>query len=148
MILKKKHHVSTMLLVAALAFAGGAIAQDRRNDDRSGRDQKADDRSRHDEKADYHFRQEDRGQFSSHYKSNIRQMQQHPDKRHHVRAGEQLPNDYRSRLKSVPTSYYRNVPPPPRGYQLGYYDGYVVAYNPTTRIVADVLDLVDAATRR
>jgi hypothetical protein len=40
------------------------------------------------------------------------------------------------------------VPPPPPGYQYGYYDGYVVAYDPTTRIIADVLDLVTAATVR
>lgn len=26
----------------------------------------------------------------------------------------------------------------------GYYDGYMVAYNPTTRIIADVMDLVSA----
>jgi hypothetical protein len=30
----------------------------------------------------------------------------------------------------------------------GYYGGYVVAYDPTTRIVADVLDLVVKATVR
>ena len=41
--------------------------------------------------------------------------------------------------------YYRDMPPPPPGYRFGYYDGYVVAYNPTTQIVADVLDLVGAA---
>jgi len=40
------------------------------------------------------------------------------------------------------------MPPLPRGYRLGYYDGYVVAYDPTTQIVADVLDLVNAAVNR
>jgi hypothetical protein len=34
------------------------------------------------------------------------------------------------------------------GYQYGYYGGYVVAYNPATRIVADVLDLVVAVNVR
>ena len=52
------------------------------------------------------------------------------------------------RIKSVPSSYYRTLPPPPPGYRMGYYDGYVVAYNPTTQIIADVLDLVDAAVNR
>jgi hypothetical protein len=47
----------------------------------------------------------------------------------------------------VPQAYWQNVPPPP-GYQYGYYDGYVVAYNPTTRIIADVMDLVTAAATR
>ena len=138
-----------LLGVSLVLFAGGAVAQNRGGDDRdrqnSDRNAQQNNRDRQNEHSDYHFRPEDRGRFSSHYKSNIRQMQQNPDKRHHIRPGEQLPNDYRSRLKSVPASYYRSVPPPPRGYQFGYYDGYVVAYNPTTRVVADVLDLVDAA---
>ena len=145
--LKGKHLVTTMLVGSALVlFTGGAVAQNRGSDDRGRRE--ADNRGQHEDKADYRFRSEDKDKFRSHYQSNIRQMQKNPDKRHHIRAGEQLPNDYRSRLKWVPASYYRNVPPPPRGYQFGYYDGYVVAYNPTTRIVADVLDLVDAAVRR
>ena len=137
-----------MIIGASLAiFSSGAAAQNR-GDDRGRHDDRADDRGRHDGKSDYRFRSEDRDRFRNRYQSNLRQWQQHPDRRHHVRAGEQLPSDYRSRLKSVPSSYYRDVPPPPRGYQFGYYDGYVVAYNPTTRIIADVLDLVDAATRR
>ena len=63
--LNRRHHVTTMLLGAALTFAGGAIAQDRRNDDRDRRDQKADDHSRHEEKSDYHFRQAIFGRCSS-----------------------------------------------------------------------------------
>ena len=155
--LNKKHYVSTFVLGTALAvFASAGAAQSRGGDDRrpggDDRGQRADDRGRggddhdrRDEKSNYHFRSEDRDRFSSHYRGNIRQMEKHPDRRHHIRAGERLPSDYRSRLKSVPTSYYRNMPPPPPGYRFGYYDGYVVAYNPTTQIVADVLDLVGAA---
>jgi hypothetical protein len=45
----------------------------------------------------------------------------------------------------VPVTYYRGVPPPPPGYQYGYYEGYVVAYDPTTRVIGDVMDLVGAA---
>ena len=97
-------------------------------------------------RAEYHFRAEDRDHFSPHYEKDIKQWRQHPDRRHHFSAGERLPTGVR--LKSVPTSYYRTLPPPPPGYRLGYYDGYVVAYNPTTQIVADVLDLVNAAVNR
>lgn len=39
----------------------------------------------------------------------------------------------------------RELPPPPPGYQVGYLDGYAVAYNPTTQIIADVLDLATVA---
>jgi Ni/Co efflux regulator RcnB len=136
---KKMNRIGTILLGATLtAFT---VAAQNHGDDRDR------DRDHHQQgRQDYHFRPEDKGQFGSHYKSNIREVQKHPDKRHGIHAGEQLPADYRSRLKAVPRSYYRNVPPPPPGYQFGYYDGYVVAYNPTTRIVADALDLIDAAT--
>ena len=52
-------------------------------------------------------------------------------------------------VRVVPRSVWVNVvAPPPPGYQYGYCGGYVVAYNPTTRIVADVLDLVDASRGR
>ena len=52
-------------------------------------------------------------------------------------------------VQPVPRTYWVGVaPPPPQGYQYGYYEGYVVAYDPTTRVVADVLDLVAAATGR
>ncbi len=154
-----KRRVMTVFAGAALTLlAGTAIAQNRgddhnRNDnngrdqgrnDNNGRDQGRNDRDRQDGH-DYHFRGDERNQFSSHYRSNIHQLEKHPDRRHQIRAGERLPSDYRRRLRPVPPSYYRGVPPPPPGYQFGYYDGYIVAYNPTTQIVADVLDLVNAA---
>jgi hypothetical protein len=49
------------------------------------------------------------------------------------------------RIQPVPVTYYRGAPPPPPGYRYGYYEGYVVAYDPTTRVIGDVLDLVGAA---
>ncbi len=132
-------------------FAGTASAQERPRGDRGGREdqnRRADDRNHHNNegRTDYHFRAEDRDHFSPHYQKDIQQWRQHPDRRHHIRAGERIPSG--ARLKSVPSSYYRRLPPPPPGYRFGYYDGYVVAYNPTTQIVADVLDLVNAAVNR
>lgn len=146
----KKTYLGTAVLGAALALFPVAGSAQNRGDDRG---KHADDRDhgrddRRDNHSEYHFRPEDRSRFSSHYKSNLRQFEKHPDRRHAIRAGERLPSDYRKRLKAVPLSYYRDMPPPPPGYRLGYYDGYVVAYNPTTQIVADVLDLVNAAVNR
>jgi Ni/Co efflux regulator RcnB len=162
-----KNYVSGIVLGAALvAFSGVAAAQDqprqdqrkddrgrpedqrRGGDDRNARGDDHNGRADHREgNAEYHFREEDRGRFSPHYEKDIRQWRDHPDRRHsNFRAGERLPAGVR--LKSVPTSYYRELPPPPPGYRLGYYDGYVVAYNPTTQIIADVLDLVSSAARR
>lgn len=140
-----------IVLGATLAvFAGATVAQDRPRDDRGrpeDQKQRGDDRDHHNEgRAAYHFRAEDRDHFSPHYEKDIRKWRQHSDRRNHFRAGERLPSGVR--LKSVPASYYRTLPPPPPGYRLGYYEGYVVAYNPTTQIVADVLDLVGAAVNR
>ena len=93
---------------------------------------------------DYHFHNEDRGRFYAQYRSDADQW------RHRRRpvfvTGRVVPREYV--IQPVPQSYWVSEPPPPPGYQYGYYGGYVVAYNPTTRIVADVLDLVAAATSR
>ena len=142
-----KYAQGIVLSAALAAFAGPTVAQDRGREDRRRADDQKSDRDHRDQgRAEYHFRTEDRDHFRPHYERDIRQWRQHPDRRHHFRAGERLPKGVR--LKSVPTSYYRTLPPPPPGYRFGYYDGYVVAYNPTTQIVADILDLVDAAVNR
>src|SRR6266403_5879278 len=93
---------------------------------------------------DYHFHNEDRGRFYAQYRSDADQW------RHRRRpvfvTGRVVPREYV--IQAVPQSYWVSEPPPPPGYQYGYYGGYVVAYNPTTRIIADVMDLVSAATSR
>ncbi len=88
----------------------------------------------------FQFHDQDRNQFQGHYKKDVRKFQSHPGNRPHFERGQRAPDNYR--FKPVPASYYRHATPPPPGYQYGYYDGYVVAYDPTTRIIADVLDLV------
>jgi hypothetical protein len=93
---------------------------------------------------DYHFRGDDRGRFYTHYRSDADQWRYR--RRPVFVTGRVVPREYV--IQAVPQSYWVSEPPPPPGYQYGYYGGYVVAYNPTTRIVADVLDLVAAATAR
>lgn len=153
----KPTYLHGIVLGAALAlFTCAAPAQERPRDDRGQSDdrgRRADDHGRNNGAhnqgaAEYHFRAEDRDHFTPHYQKDLRQWREHPDRRHELRAGERLPSDYRAHLKPVPSSYYRELPPPPPGYRFGYYNGYVVAYNPTTQIIADVLDLVSNATRR
>jgi hypothetical protein len=46
-------------------------------------------------------------------------------------------------LTPVPVTIYGQVPPPPPGYAMGYYDGYVVVYDPATYFIADVVDLLE-----
>ena len=93
---------------------------------------------------DYHFHSEDRGRFYGYYRSDADHWRGR--RRPVFVTGRVVPREYV--IQAVPQTYWVGEPPPPPGYQYGYYGGYVVAYNPTTRIVADVLDLVAAATSR
>lgn len=144
------------VLMVGVAMAQGNSGHDkddhgRGNDNRQGdhdngnrgNEQQRGNSDHHDN--DYRFRDQDRQNFQSHYGRDVRRWQQRPQGRPQFSRGQRVPDNYQ--FQAVPSSYYRNVPPPPPGYRYGYRDGYVVAYNPTTRIIADVLDLVTAATR-
>ncbi len=95
---------------------------------------------------DFRFRSQDRAHFQSRYRTDIGRWRNHPEGRPYFAPGQRIPNNYW--VQPVPQSYYADTPPPPPGYQYGYSNGYIVAYNPTTRIIADVMDLVGAATGR
>jgi hypothetical protein len=93
---------------------------------------------------DWRFRQEDREHFYSHYRQDVQRWR--GKHRPHFVRGEMIPRGYA--VRPVPQAYWQNVPPPPPGYQYGYYEGNVVSYDPTTRIIADVIDLVSVAATR
>lgn len=133
-------------LVAAVGVAAAQGPQGR-NDDRGQNrgdphGMQNQDRRPGDQGNDFHFRDQDRQAFQSHYGKDVDKWRKHQDRRPQFSRGQRIPDNYR--LQVVPQSYYRTAPPPPPGYRYGYYNGYVVAYNPTTRIIADVLDLVGA----
>jgi hypothetical protein len=93
---------------------------------------------------DWRFRQDDRSHFYSHYRRDADHWKGR--KRPIYVRGQAIPRGYS--IQPVPQAYWQGAPPPPPGYQYGYSDGYVVAYDPTTRVIADVLDLVSAAASR
>ncbi|MCU1321022.1 MAG: hypothetical protein JWM43_671 [Acidobacteriaceae bacterium] len=133
------------LFVAAVgvAVAQGPPGQNRgpgQQNDRHDNGNRGNNQGRGNNGNDFRFRDQDRGNFQSHYSRDVRRWQQRPQGRPQFARGQRIPNNYR--FQAVPRGYYANMPPPPMGYQYGYYDGYVVAYSPTTRIIADVLDLV------
>ncbi|MBB5345893.1 hypothetical protein [Tunturibacter empetritectus] len=45
-------------------------------------------------------------------------------------------------ITPLPPNVYGYLPPPPPGYNMGYYDGYVVVYDPVTYFIANVIDLL------
>jgi hypothetical protein len=89
-----------------------------------------------------YFREEDRSRFYSHYRSDADRW--NGRKRPPFVVGQPIPRGYT--VQPMPRSYWEGVPPPPPGYQYGYYGGYAVIYDPTTRVIADVMDLIGAAT--
>lgn len=91
------------------------------------------------------FRDQDRDRFYAHYRRDADRWRGH--RRPVFVPGEVIERTYY--VQPVPRTYWVGVaPPPPPGYQYGYYEGYVVAYDPTTRVIADVLDLVSAVSGR
>jgi hypothetical protein len=56
--------------------------------------------------------------------------------------GGYYPYEYIDYLQPVPPDVYGYVPPPPPGYQMGYYDDYVMVYDPVTYFVLSVIDLL------
>jgi Ni/Co efflux regulator RcnB len=114
---------------------GTACAGQARNDHRT---------PQTDQGSNFHFRDQDKQQLQSHYKSDVNRYHAHPEGRPQFSRGQRAPDNVR--FQPVPSSYRRGMPAPPSGYQYGYSNGYVVAYNPTTRIIGDAIDLVDAAT--
>jgi hypothetical protein len=91
------------------------------------------------------FRDQDRVNFYSHYRRDADRWRGH--RRPVFVPGQVIERTYF--VQPVPRTYWVGVAPsPPPGYQYGYYEGYVVAYDPTTRVIADVMDIVSATTGR
>jgi hypothetical protein len=54
-----------------------------------------------------------------------------------------IPFGDRGYFRPVPPGLYGYLPPPPPGYMMGYFDGYVVVYDPVSYSVLNVMDLLD-----
>ena len=92
-----------------------------------------------------YFRDEDRERFYGYYRGDADHWRGR--KRPVFEVGAYIPSGYI--VRPMPQTYWVDVaPPPPPGYRYGYCGGYVVAYNPATRVVADVLDLIAVARSR
>jgi Ni/Co efflux regulator RcnB len=91
---------------------------------------------------DYRFRDQDRAYFRDYYADADRYRNLRDRQRYYE--GARLEGDWRQHFRPIPVVVVRQLPPPPPGYVFGYSDGYAVAYNPTTRVIADVIDLAGA----
>lgn len=142
--IKLVRKISGAALIPVLALAlGSSAAYGQYRDDHRDYSHDRDHDHDQDRGRNFHFDDRYRTRFSEHYHGDADHWRDRHDRVRFSR-GERIPMGYR--IQRVPQAYYANVPPPPPGYQYGYYEGYVVAYDPTTRVIGDVLDLVGAAT--
>jgi len=91
-------------------------------------------------RAEYRFRDSDRLHLQRHYGSSLRTVR--VDRRPVFMPGRVIPPMYRPQVVVLPAHVHRHLPPPPRGYQVGYYQGYSVVYDPVTFTILSVLDLL------
>lgn len=137
-----------LLSLSSALIAQGPQGRDRDNNPGHGGTPpgqvKKDDRGLPPGQAKRYFRDEDRGRFYTQYRQDADRWRGR--KRPVFVVGQPMARAYV--VRPVPRSLWVNMTPPPPGFQYGYYGGYVVAYNPTTRIISDVLDIVGTAAAR
>jgi Ni/Co efflux regulator RcnB len=89
----------------------------------------------------YHFRQQDTQKLRQHYNQTNYRHQVDASHRAHLVRGGHLPSDWHAHIHPLPPQYVRELPPPPAGYLMGYYDGYAVVYNPNTGLILEVVNV-------
>lgn len=88
----------------------------------------------------YSFRSNDRARLHSYYMNRMRAINR--ANRPVFRVGGYFPYVDIGYISPLPADLYGSLPPPPPGYEMGYYDGYVVVYDPVTYFIASVIDLL------
>lgn len=88
----------------------------------------------------YEFRDQDRSRLQRYYQRNLT----HVDRGHRPRfvPGAYIAAPYRGYITPAPRRVVGYLPPPPRGYAVGYYQGYTVVYDPATFLILNVVDLL------
>lgn len=89
----------------------------------------------------YNFRPNDRSYLRRYYLRNLGYINRLNRPRFII--GGFFPYAYIGYITPLPPQLYGYLPPPPPGYAMGYYDGYVVVYDPVTYFIANVVDLID-----
>lgn len=59
-----------------------------------------------------------------------------------------LPRGWEKRFRPFPPVLVQRLPPPPAYCDRGYIDGYAVVYDRRTRVILDVIDLINVAAGR
>jgi len=88
----------------------------------------------------YNFRPNDRSYLHRYYFSRLAAINRANRPRFVI--GGFFPYGYIPYLSPLPPDVYSYLPPPPPGYSMGYYDGYVVVYDPVTYFIVNIIDLL------
>lgn len=88
----------------------------------------------------YNFRPNDRSYLQRYYHRNLGYINR--ANRPRLIIGGFFPFASIGYITPLPQPLYGYLPPPPPGYIMGYYDGYVVVYDPLTYFIANVVDLL------
>jgi hypothetical protein len=88
----------------------------------------------------YSFRPNDRSYLHRYYLSRLGAI--NLARRPHFIIGGFFPYGDIPYISPLPPDVYGYLPPPPPGYSMGYYQGYVVVYDPVTYFIANVIDLM------
>jgi len=88
----------------------------------------------------YNFRPNDRDYLRRYYRRNLGYINR--GNRPIFATGGFFPLASISYITPLPVGLYGYLPPAPPGYQMGYFDGYVVVYDPMTYFLASVVDLL------
>ena len=92
------------------------------------------------QRPNYGFRPNDRNLLLRHYGSRLRYINR--ARRPLFAIGGYFPYGDIGYISPLPVGLYGQLPPAPMGYQMGYFDGYVVVYDPVTYFVANMVDLL------
>lgn len=88
----------------------------------------------------YSFRPNDRSYLYRYYRNRLGRINR--ARRPHFIIGGYFPYTYIPYISPLPPDVYGYLPPPPPGYRMGYYQGYVVVYDPMTYFIANIIDLL------
>lgn len=88
----------------------------------------------------YNFRPNNRAYLHRYYQRNLLGINR--ANRPRFIMGGFFPYAYIPYITPLPPTVYGYLPPPPPGYAMGYYQGYVVVYDPITYFIANVIDLL------
>ncbi len=135
-------------------LAGGTlllVGKDKDKDDKHNKHDRRDDdqgEEEHERGKNYrggYFRQEDDVYLRQYY-SGPRDLPPGLRKKYY-RTGK-LPPGWEKRFRPFPPALILRLPPPPPYCERGYVDGVAVVYDRRTRVILDVIDLINVATGR